>query len=138
MLRCQVRAGTGGEEAALWAADLIRMYQRYSDSQVGQSAATVYTQAMASFFYDLHVLQYMGLNEASAGVQSWKVSLLNESLAEAGGYKECVLQIKGDRQAMPMQKGYMCVCCNVFFRCKPPCSNKAGNDCIQAAGYTAS
>ena len=31
----QVRAGTGGEEAALWAADLIRMYQKYADIQVG-------------------------------------------------------------------------------------------------------
>jgi hypothetical protein len=31
----EVRAGTGGEEAALWAADLIRMYQKYADSQVG-------------------------------------------------------------------------------------------------------
>lgn len=29
----EIRAGTGGEEAALWAADLARMYQRYSDSQ---------------------------------------------------------------------------------------------------------
>src|SRR5258708_10074460 len=27
----EVRAGTGGEEAALFAADLFRMYQRYSD-----------------------------------------------------------------------------------------------------------
>lgn len=31
----EVRAGTGGEEAALWAADLIRMYQKFADSQVG-------------------------------------------------------------------------------------------------------
>lgn len=53
----QVRAGTGGEEAALWAADLIRMYQKYADSQ------------------------------------GWKVSLVNESTAEAGGYKECILQV---------------------------------------------
>ena len=30
----QIRAGTGGEEAALWAADLIRMYQKYADAQV--------------------------------------------------------------------------------------------------------
>jgi peptide chain release factor 1 len=30
----QVRAGTGGEEAALWAADLIRLYQKYADTQV--------------------------------------------------------------------------------------------------------
>lgn len=29
----EVRAGTGGEEAALFAADLLRMYQRYSEVQ---------------------------------------------------------------------------------------------------------
>lgn len=57
----EVRAGTGGEEAALWAADLIRMYQRYADTQ------------------------------------GWKVSLINESQAEAGGYKECILQIAGQK-----------------------------------------
>lgn len=57
----EVRAGTGGEEAALWAADLIRMYQKYADAQ------------------------------------GWRVSLMSESVAEAGGYKECVLQITGDR-----------------------------------------
>eukprot|EP00890_Picochlorum_soloecismus_P006339 jgi/Picsp_1/6706/NSC_04048-R1_peptide chain release factor 1 len=56
----EVRAGTGGEEAALWAADLIRMYQKYADSQ------------------------------------GWKVSLMSESSAEAGGYKECILQITGE------------------------------------------
>lgn len=29
----QVRAGTGGGEAALWAADLLRMYSRYAAEQ---------------------------------------------------------------------------------------------------------
>ena len=29
----QIRAGTGGEEAALFASDLLRMYQRYADEQ---------------------------------------------------------------------------------------------------------
>ena len=29
----QVRAGTGGGEAALWAADLLRMYTRYAAGQ---------------------------------------------------------------------------------------------------------
>ena len=29
----QVRAGTGGDEAAIWAADLVRMYQRYAAIQ---------------------------------------------------------------------------------------------------------
>ena len=57
----EVRAGTGGEEAALWAADLIRMYQKYADTQ------------------------------------GWKVMRMSDSTAEAGGYKECVLQITGDK-----------------------------------------
>jgi len=29
----EVRAGTGGDEAALWAGDLLRMYQRYAESR---------------------------------------------------------------------------------------------------------
>ena len=29
----QVRAGTGGDEAALWAADLVRMFTRYATEQ---------------------------------------------------------------------------------------------------------
>ena len=29
----QVRAGTGGDEAALWVSELVRMYQRYADQQ---------------------------------------------------------------------------------------------------------
>lgn len=33
MYAAQIRAGTGGEEGALFAADLLRMYQRYAESQ---------------------------------------------------------------------------------------------------------
>src|SRR3546814_8085185 len=29
----EIRAGTGGDEAALFAGDLLRMYQRYADAQ---------------------------------------------------------------------------------------------------------
>jgi protein subunit release factor A len=29
----QIRAGTGGDEATLWAGELLRMYQRYADNQ---------------------------------------------------------------------------------------------------------
>lgn len=29
----EIRAGTGGEEASIWAADLVRMYERYSSGQ---------------------------------------------------------------------------------------------------------
>ena len=54
----EIRAGTGGEEAALWAADLVRMYQMY------------------------------------ATTQGWKVSMVSESAAEKGGYRECILQVR--------------------------------------------
>ena len=33
----EIRAGTGGEEAALFAADLFRMYQRYAARMAGGS-----------------------------------------------------------------------------------------------------
>ena len=29
----EIRAGTGGEEAAIWAGDLMRMYERYCQGQ---------------------------------------------------------------------------------------------------------
>jgi peptide chain release factor 1 len=57
----EIRAGTGGDEASIWAGDLVRMYSRYAESE------------------------------------SWKVSLVSESLADMGGFKEAVLEIKGDR-----------------------------------------
>ena len=56
----EIRAGTGGDEASIWAGDLVRMYSRYADTQ------------------------------------GWKVKLVSESLAEMGGFKEAVLEIKGD------------------------------------------
>ncbi|CAG9462645.1 unnamed protein product [Pedinophyceae sp. YPF-701] len=56
----EIRAGTGGDEAALWAADLTRMYQKYADSQ------------------------------------GWSVALVSFADAEAGGYKEVVLEINGE------------------------------------------
>ncbi|PZV27541.1 MAG: peptide chain release factor 1 [Snowella sp.] len=57
----EIRAGTGGDEASIWAGDLVRMYSRYAET-VG-----------------------------------WKVSLLSESLAEMGGFKEAILEIKGEQ-----------------------------------------
>lgn len=56
----EIRGGTGGEEAALFAADLFRMYCRYAE-QVG-----------------------------------WKVELLSQSEASAGGLKEVIALISGD------------------------------------------
>ena len=57
----EIRGGTGGEEAALFAADLFRMYTRYAES-VG-----------------------------------WKVEILSRSDAAAGGIKELVALVTGDR-----------------------------------------
>lgn len=57
----EIRAGTGGEEAALFAADLFRMYCRYAES--------------------------MG----------WKVELSSLSEASAGGIKEVIAIVTGER-----------------------------------------
>lgn len=57
----EIRGGTGGEEAALFAADLFRMYSRYAD-RVG-----------------------------------WKVEVLSTSESSAGGFKEIVALVSGDR-----------------------------------------
>lgn len=57
----EVRAGTGGEEAALFAADLFRAYSRYAESK------------------------------------RWKIELIDESLADAGGFKEVIVSISGSK-----------------------------------------
>jgi peptide chain release factor 1 len=57
----EIRGGTGGEEAALFAADLFRMYVRYAE-QIG-----------------------------------WKVEVLSQSEAAAGGLKEVVALVTGSR-----------------------------------------
>jgi len=57
----EIRAGTGGEEAALFAADLFRMYSRYADHN------------------------------------GWKVELMSLSEADAGGFKEVIAMVSGDR-----------------------------------------
>jgi peptide chain release factor 1 len=57
----EIRGGTGGEEAALFAADLLRMYTRYSERR------------------------------------GWRVELLSLSEASAGGLKEAIALVTGDR-----------------------------------------
>jgi len=57
----EIRAGTGGDEAALFAADLYRMYSRYAETQ------------------------------------GWKVEELSLSEGSAGGFKEVIVSIGGDR-----------------------------------------
>lgn len=56
----EIRGGTGGEEAALFAADLFRMYTRFAETK------------------------------------GWKVEVLNQSDASAGGLKEIVALVAGE------------------------------------------
>jgi peptide chain release factor 1 len=56
----EIRAGTGGEEAALFAADLFRMYSRYCETK------------------------------------GWKISVMDSSPTELGGYKEILFTVVGD------------------------------------------
>ena len=55
----EIRGGTGGDEAALFAGDLFRMYERYAASH------------------------------------GWKVSIMEESPGEVGGYKEIIANVMG-------------------------------------------
>jgi len=55
----EIRGGTGGDEAALFAGDLFRMYERY------------------------------------AANRGWKVSIMEESAGEMGGYKEIIANVSG-------------------------------------------
>ncbi|MCB9613308.1 MAG: peptide chain release factor 1 [Sandaracinus sp.] len=57
----EIRAGTGGEEAALFAADLFRMYSRYAETK------------------------------------GWKVEITSLSDASAGGIKEVIAMVTGER-----------------------------------------
>ncbi|MHC4663137.1 MAG: peptide chain release factor 1 [Planctomycetota bacterium] len=55
----EIRAGTGGDEAALFAGDIFRMYSRYAEK--------------------------MG----------WKVEILDSSSTDLGGFKEIILNVRG-------------------------------------------
>ena len=57
----EVRAGTGGEEASLFAADLYRMYARYAERR------------------------------------RWKVEVMTSSESDAGGVKEIIVEVRGDK-----------------------------------------
>jgi peptide chain release factor 1 len=57
----EIRAGTGGDEATLFAAEMFRMYDRYAESQ------------------------------------KWKVEVLSTSESSAGGLKEVIALIEGQR-----------------------------------------
>jgi peptide chain release factor 1 len=56
----EIRAGTGGDEAALFAGDLLRMYQRFCEGR------------------------------------GWKFEVVEEASSDVGGYKEVVVNVKGD------------------------------------------
>jgi peptide chain release factor 1 len=56
----EIRAGTGGDEAALFAGDLLRMYHKFCEDR------------------------------------GWKFEIVEEASSDVGGYKEVVVNVKGD------------------------------------------
>jgi peptide chain release factor 1 len=56
----EVRAGTGGDEASIWAGELVNVYKRYADTE------------------------------------GWRVSTVDETEGDVGGYKTCIMQITGE------------------------------------------
>lgn len=56
----EIRAGTGGDEAALFAGDLLRMYNKFCEDR------------------------------------GWKFEIVEEASSDVGGYKEVVVNVKGD------------------------------------------
>ncbi len=56
----EIRAGTGGDEASLFAGDLLRMYVKYCEKQ------------------------------------KWSTAVVSENEGTVGGYKEVMLEVKGD------------------------------------------
>ncbi len=56
----EIRAGAGGEEAALFASDLLKMYTQYAESR------------------------------------GWKTEVVTASESDRGGFKEVILQVRGD------------------------------------------
>jgi peptide chain release factor 1 len=56
----EIRAGAGGDEAALFAGDLLEMYRRYAEAQ------------------------------------GWKTEVLSSSPSDLGGFKEVVLELRGE------------------------------------------
>lgn len=57
----ELRAGTGGDEASIFAGDLLRMYLKYFE------------------------------------MKGWQATLMSESEGTAGGYKEVILEVSGDK-----------------------------------------
>ena len=49
----EIRGGTGGDEAALFAADLFRMYQKYAESKHWQLAVTGYSPGASGGFKEI-------------------------------------------------------------------------------------
>ena len=56
----EIRAGAGGDEAGLFAADLLRLYTRYAETQ------------------------------------NWKTEIVDENRTGVGGYKEVIMQVRGN------------------------------------------
>ena len=79
----EIRAGTGGDESALFAADLLRMYSRYAERQ-GWRTELISESASELGGYKEVVLRVEGSHTSAAGVTSGAYGLLR---FESGGHR---------------------------------------------------
>lgn len=118
----EIRAGAGGDEAGIWAGDLLRMYQRYAQAQVrgdqlvpkcgleavgGASRAQVaeqpplvvrsvhrwFTITVEPCGPRAFLAIVLTRQRCVSSTQGWKASMISSTVAEAGGYKEAILQV---------------------------------------------
>ena len=49
----EIRAGTGGDEAGLFVADIFRMYQRFADRKGGSSKSSAPSESIPGAFKEI-------------------------------------------------------------------------------------
>ncbi len=79
----EIRAGTGGDESALFAADLMRMYTRYAERQGWRSEVVSESQSELGGYKEV-VLRMEGTSTTDAGVTTGVYGMLRY---ESGGHR---------------------------------------------------
>ena len=83
----EIRAGTGGDEASIWAGDLLRMYERYCTAQGWKHKIINYNEGESGGYKEVTLevqgesvyskLKYeAGADLSSVGLRAWSVATL--------------------------------------------------------------
>ena len=66
----EIRAGTGGDEACLFAGDLFKMYKNYCESKGWQVSITYVSEGAVGGFKDVHRVQRVPVTESNGRMQT--------------------------------------------------------------------